>query len=123
MAARRAARTLGQGPARQSAKGCGALCLTRILLTGKDGQVGGELLVALAPLGEVLACDRKRLDLADPAAITAAVREFRPAIIVNAAAYTAVDGAESAPDLAMTVNGVARGILAAEARRLGAWVV
>jgi dTDP-4-dehydrorhamnose reductase len=97
--------------------------LTRILLTGKTGQIGGELLAALAPLGEVLACDRNRLDLADPVAVVATVREFRPAIIVNAAAYTAVDRAESEPALAMAVNGTAPGILAEEALRLDAMLV
>lgn len=97
--------------------------MTRILLTGKTGQVGGELANALAPLGEVLACDRTRLDLADPASITAIVREFSPAIIVNAAAYTAVDRAEAEPALAMAVNGAAPAILAEEARRLDALLV
>ena len=73
--------------------------MTRLLLTGKTGQVGAELVTALAPLGEVLACDRSRVDLAEPASIIAAMREFRPNTIVNAAAYTAVDRAESEPDL------------------------
>jgi dTDP-4-dehydrorhamnose reductase len=97
--------------------------LTRILLTGKTGQVGAELAAALAPLGEVFACDRSTLDLADPAAIVATVREIRPSIIVNAAAYTAVDRAESEPALAMAVNGTAPGILADEALRLNAMLV
>jgi dTDP-4-dehydrorhamnose reductase len=97
--------------------------LTRILLTGKTGQVGAELVTALAPLGEVFACDRSTLDLADPAAIAATVRGIRPAIIVNAAAYTAVDRAESEPALAMAVNGAAPGILADEALRLDAVLV
>ncbi len=97
--------------------------MTRILLTGKSGQVGAELVVALAPLGDVIACDRNTLDLADPAAIVATVRDIRPAIIVNAAAYTAVDRAESEPALAMAVNGAAPGILADEALRLDAMLV
>lgn len=97
--------------------------MTRILLTGKAGQVGGELVAALAPLGEVTACDRDALDLADPASIVATVRELRPDIIVNAAAYTAVDRAEAEPALAMAVNGTAPGILAAEALRLNALLV
>jgi len=97
--------------------------LTRILLTGSGGQIGNELKTALAPLGELMACDRKRLDLTDSAAMLAAVREFRPTIIVNAAAYTAVDRAESEPDLALLVNGIAPGILAEEARRLDAMIV
>jgi dTDP-4-dehydrorhamnose reductase len=95
----------------------------RILLTGKTGQVGSELVTALAPLGTVIACDRHALDLADSAAIGAKVREVRPGIIVNAAAYTSVDRAESEPELAMVVNGVAPGILAAEAARVGALLV
>ena len=97
--------------------------MTRILLTGKTGQVGGELIAALAPLGEVMACDRDALDLADPAAMVATVRKLRPDIIVNAAAYTAVDRAEAEPALAMAINGTAPGILAAEALRLNALLV
>jgi dTDP-4-dehydrorhamnose reductase len=95
----------------------------RILLTGRDGQVGWELNRTLAPLGEVIAPDRGKLDLGAADSITRAVREARPAVIVNAAAYTAVDRAESEPELAMRVNGVAPGILAEEARRLGALLV
>ena len=97
--------------------------MTRILVTGKTGQVGGELVAALAALGKVVACDRQTLDLADPAAIAATVRKLRPDIIVNAAAYTAVDRAESEPELAMAINGTAPGILAAEALRLNALLV
>jgi dTDP-4-dehydrorhamnose reductase len=89
----------------------------RILLIGRDGQVGWELRRALAPLGEVVAAGRAELDLADAGALRRAVREAAPALIVNAAAYTAVDRAESEPDLAMAVNGTAPGILAEEARR------
>ena len=95
----------------------------RILLTGKTGQVGSELVAALAPLGTVVACDRNALDLVDPDAIVREVREVRPGIIVNAAAYTAVDRAESEPELAMAVNGTAPGILAAEAAKVGALLV
>jgi dTDP-4-dehydrorhamnose reductase len=95
----------------------------RILLTGAGGQVGAELARTLAPLGQVRAFDRASLDLADPDALVAACREARPALIVNAAAYTAVDRAESEPGLAHAVNGVAPGILAEEARRSGAVLV
>lgn len=95
----------------------------RILLTGRNGQVGWELQHALSPIGEVVALDRQQLDLASADSISKAVREARPDVIVNAAAYTAVDRAESEPDLAMAVNGVAPGILASEARRLGALLV
>lgn len=95
----------------------------RILLTGSNGQVGRELRRTLSPLGAVTALDRTSLDLADPDAIRKTVREHRPNLIVNAAAYTAVDRAESEPELAMAVNGIAPGILAEEARRLGAVLV
>ncbi|MFH1044954.1 MAG: dTDP-4-dehydrorhamnose reductase [Pseudomonadota bacterium] len=97
--------------------------MSPILLTGSSGQVGAELVTALAPLGRVIACDRSALDLADPDAIVAKMREVRPAAVVNAAAYTAVDRAESEPALAMTVNGTAPGILAEEAARLNALLI
>jgi dTDP-4-dehydrorhamnose reductase len=95
----------------------------KILLTGRDGQVGWELERALQPLGAVTATDRATLDLADGAAIVRVIRELKPELIVNAAAYTAVDKAESEPDLAMQINGVAPGVMAEEARRLGALLV
>jgi dTDP-4-dehydrorhamnose reductase len=93
------------------------------MLTGKNGQVGWELQRTLAPLGEVVALDRQQLDLANPDQIRARVREIKPSLIVNAAAYTAVDRAEEEPELAMAVNGVAPGILAEEAKRLNAVIV
>ena len=93
----------------------------RILLLGSNGQVGHELLRTLAPLGEVIATDRAALDLGDESAIRALVRRVRPGVIVNAAAYTAVDKAESEPDLAFAVNARAPGVLAQEAAALGAW--
>jgi len=95
----------------------------RILLTGRNGQVGWELERKLAPLGEVIATDRSTLDLADPDQIRRVVREAKPEVIVNAAAYTAVDKAESEPELAMRINGFAPGVLAEEAKRLGALLV
>ena len=95
----------------------------KILLTGRNGQVGYELERALAPLGEVIALDRARLDLSDPTAIQHVVRDARPEVIVNAAAYTAVDRAESEPALAGAVNAVAPGVFAEEARRCGALLV
>jgi len=95
----------------------------RILLTGRNGQVGWELERSLAPLGEVLATDRATLDLADADAIRRVVREARPAVIVNAGAYTAVDRAEAEAELANRINGVAPGVLAEEAKRLGALLV
>jgi len=95
----------------------------RILLTGKNGQVGWELSRSLALLGEVVAFDREGLDLAAPDQIVSAVRAVRPDVIVNAAAYTAVDRAESEPDAALTINAVAAGILAEQAKRAGALLV
>ena len=95
----------------------------RILLTGRNGQVGWELERALAALGEVIATDRSTLDLSVPGAIREAVRAARPEVIVNAGAYTAVDKAESEPELATRVNAAAPGILAEEAKKLGALLV
>ncbi len=97
--------------------------MRRILLTGKNGQIGWELQRTLATLGEVVAVDRNDMDLTNPDALRKVIRETKPAMIVNAAAYTAVDEAESKPDLAMAVNGTAPGILAEEAKGLGATVV
>jgi dTDP-4-dehydrorhamnose reductase len=97
--------------------------VTRILVTGAGGQVGTELVSELRERAEVVAHDRASLDLSDPAQIRVRVREARPDVIVNAAAYTAVDKAETEPDVARTVNGAAPGILAEEARALGALLV
>jgi dTDP-4-dehydrorhamnose reductase len=95
----------------------------RILLLGKNGQVGWELERTLAPLGAVMAVDLPEVDLADADGVRRLVREARPEIIVNAAAYTAVDRAESEPDLAMAINGIAPGVLAEEAKALGSCLV
>lgn len=95
----------------------------RILLLGRGGQVGAALVGALAPLGRVIATGREALDLAQPDSIRAIVPQARPDIIVNAAAYTAVDRAESERDAAFAVNAVAPGVLAEEARKLGALLV
>lgn len=97
--------------------------MTRILLTGINGQVGWELQRTLQPLGTVIATDRAHCDLADPDKLRAVLREIKPTIIVNPAAYTAVDKAESEPALAQAINGTAPGILAEEAKRLGALLV
>jgi dTDP-4-dehydrorhamnose reductase len=91
----------------------------RLLITGATGQVGWQLQRTLAPLGDVIACTRAQLDLADPEAAAKTVRELTPDIVVNAAAYTAVDKAESEPDLAHTVNAVAPGLIADELSRTG----
>jgi dTDP-4-dehydrorhamnose reductase len=95
----------------------------RILLTGRNGQAGWELERKLQPLGEIRAFGRDGLDLSILDQIVARVREVKPDVIVNAAAYTAVDRAESEPDLAFTVNSTAPGVLAEEARRLDALLV
>jgi len=94
-----------------------------ILVTGAQGQIGFELARLLVPYGEVLGTDRSTLDLADPDAIVAAMRGAKPALVINAGAYTAVDLAEKEPALARAVNGRAPGILAEEAKRLGAVLV
>ena len=75
----------------------------RILLTGKNGQVGWELERTLGPLGEVIAFDRAGLDLAKADEVIARVREAKPDVIVNAAAYTAVDKAETESELALSL--------------------
>jgi dTDP-4-dehydrorhamnose reductase len=95
----------------------------KILLTGCTGQLGRELKRSLACLGELVACDRRQLDLADPEALRAALRALAPAMIVNAAAYTAVDQAEAEPAVAEAINAAAPAILAEEARRLGALLI
>lgn len=95
----------------------------KILLTGRNGQVGFELLRALAPLGEVVAVDQADCDLANPEAIRALVRAVRPGIIVNPAAHTAVDKAEAEPALAQAINGVAPGVFGEEAAKIDALVV
>lgn len=95
----------------------------RILLFGGGGQVGWELQRTLQGLGEVLAVDAPQCDLADPRAIRGAISGATPDLIVNAAAYTAVDRAESEPQVAMAVNGDAPGVMAEEARRTGAALI
>jgi dTDP-4-dehydrorhamnose reductase len=95
----------------------------KILITGCAGQLGRELKRSLACLGEVVACDRRQLDLADPDALRAAVRAIAPAAIVNAAAYTAVDKAETETALAQVINATAPGVLAEEAKRLDARLI
>jgi dTDP-4-dehydrorhamnose reductase len=94
-----------------------------ILVTGAQGQIGFELARLLRPFGRVVAADRAALDLADPDAIVAAIRGARPALIVNGAAFTAVDLAETETTLARAINGRAPGILAEEAKRIGALLI
>jgi len=99
----------------------------KILLLGPNGQVGWELQRSLAPLGEVLALDRHSTeacgDLSQPEALVQTVLNFQPQVIVNAAAHTAVDKAESEPDLAGLLNATAPGALAQAAQAVGAWLV
>ena len=100
----------------------------RILLLGKNGQVGWELQRSLAPLGELTALDRHGADglcgdLGNPEGIAATVRAVQPQLIVNAAAYTAVDQAESEPELARRINAAAPAVLAREAAAGGALLV
>lgn len=94
--------------------------MKRILLTGLNGQVGQELQRTLAPLGEVIGVSRETMDLAQATSIRQAISEARPDVIVNAAAYTAVDKAETETELAHSINGIAPQIMAEEAQRLGA---
>lgn len=95
----------------------------KFLLTGKNGQVGFELQRALAPLGEVVAVDQGECDLADEAAIRSLVNAVKPDVIVNPAAYTAVDKAESDSENAFLINAQAPGVLGREAAQLGALVI
>jgi dTDP-4-dehydrorhamnose reductase len=95
----------------------------RLLLSGATGQIGFELAKLLPAHGEVSALDRASLDLGDPDAIVETVRRLRPNIIVNAAAYTAVDRAETDADRAFAINARAPAVLAEEAKRIGAVMI
>lgn len=100
----------------------------KILLLGKNGQVGWELQRALAPLGEVTALDRHGDnglcgDLSNLQGLAATIDLLQPDVIVNAAAHTAVDKAESEPELARTINALASDVLAQAAKRCGAWLI
>lgn len=92
-------------------------------MTGAQGQLGRELASLLAPLGRVVATSRATLDLTDPDAIVTAMRDLKPALVVNAAAYTAVDLAEQEREQAYAINGIAPGVLAEEAKRAGAVLI
>lgn len=94
-----------------------------ILLLGKDGQLGWQLQRSLAPHGAVVACGRAECDLGDLDQLRSVVRQVNPSVIVNAAAYTAVDRAEREPDLALRVNAEVPGVLAEEAGRRGALLI
>jgi dTDP-4-dehydrorhamnose reductase len=95
----------------------------QILLFGANGQVGHELARSLPALGTLVALDRSQADLEDPASIAAAISRHRPDIVINAAAYTAVDRAESEPEKARRINALAPAAMAAELARLGGLLV
>ena len=97
--------------------------MTRILLTGTNGQVGYELQRSLQGLGEIVAVGREQMDLADLDRVREVIRTVKPTLIVNPAAYTAVDAAENDAQLAMRVNCDAPALMAEEARRLGAAMI
>src|SRR5260370_38370964 len=94
-----------------------------ILLTGKTGQLGSELNRLLPKLGEVIAPERKELDLHDPEKIRETMRNAKPQLVVNAAAYTAVDAAETDEATASAVNAKAPRLLPLDAKKLGALFV
>jgi dTDP-4-dehydrorhamnose reductase len=95
----------------------------KILLAGGSGQLAQELQPILLSSGEVIAVDRTRLDLSRPESIRQAMAEIQPDLVINAGAYTAVDKAETEPELANAVNGIAPGILAEECEKLGASLI
>ena len=99
----------------------------KILLLGKGGQVGWELQRSLAPLGELIALEFDSTDycgdFTNLTGLANTVRQVKPDVIVNAAAHTAVDKAESEPELVRTINAIAPGVLADEAEKLGAWLI
>jgi dTDP-4-dehydrorhamnose reductase len=95
----------------------------KILLTGKSGQLGNDLRQILPRLGELIATDREQCDLSRPAEIRNLIRELRPTLIVNAAAYTAVDQAEKDEALACAINSEAPAVMAEEAKKIGAALV
>lgn len=97
--------------------------MKKLLILGKNGQVGWELQRTCAPLGEITALDYQDLDIADAAALRSLVRELRPDVILNSAAYTNVDKAESEPELARAVNAIGPGVLAEEAKKIGAVLI
>jgi len=95
----------------------------RILIIGKTGQVGWELRRTLAPMARIVSTDFPEIDLSNNDSIRQCVRNATPNVVINAAAFTAVDKAESQPELASQINGIAPGIIAAETKQLGALMV
>jgi dTDP-4-dehydrorhamnose reductase len=92
--------------------------MTKILLTGITGQVGTELEKTLAPLGEIIGVNRQTMDLGQPETIPQVIEQIKPDIIINTAAYTAVDKAETETELALTINGKSPGVMAESAAKL-----
>ena len=97
--------------------------MKKILLTGSEGQVGRELQQTLGTVGEIISVNRQMMDLTSPKTIRCVIQEVQPDIIVNAAAYTAVDQAEKESELAFAVNSIAPKIMAEEAQKLGAFLL
>jgi len=97
--------------------------MSRILIIGSAGQLGQELQQTLVPLGEVVAVDRKSLDLSQEEKIRELVRQLQPQIVINAAAYTAVDQAQKEPETARMINAIAPTILAQEVEKLKAFLI
>lgn len=95
----------------------------KILLTGKNGQVGADLATLLPDIGELVALGRRQLDLASPAEIRRVIQQVRPQVIINAAAYTAVDQAEKEESIARAINADAPAVMAEEAKKIGAALV
>lgn len=95
----------------------------RVLLIGKNGQLGFELNLVLSPLAPVTVFDVDEIDLTDPSSIRSMVKQIQPNLIINAAAYTDVEKAEDEPALASAINGEAPGVLAAESKSFGATIV
>ena len=90
----------------------------KLLLLGANGQVGWELQRSLAPLGELKACDREEANLEDAESLTSLIHNYKPEIIVNAAAYTSVDKSESEPEKPLRINAKAVGLLAHEIKKI-----
>jgi dTDP-4-dehydrorhamnose reductase len=97
--------------------------MMRIFILAENGQLGWELCRTLAPLGEIFAVDYPKIDLQNPEAVCTLIRDVRPALVVNAAAYTAVDLAETEHERARKINAAAPGVLAQECKRFGAMFI
>jgi len=94
-----------------------------ILLFGKNGQLGGELLKTLTPLGKIISPGRSEIDLLEQAKLREIISAVKPSLVINAAAYTAVDQAETEREQAMAINGVAPGVMAEECKKIGALLI